>query len=211
MIQATVVEAATWPSPSGAPAPHPLSRVLGGGRPLVCGILNVTSDSFSDGGLHDSPERAVEHGRRLAVEGADLIDIGGESTRPSSRPPTLAEELDRVVPVVEALARRIAVPLSVDTSRPEVMRAAVAAGACMINDVRALRTPDAGRPGGRRGARGAGVRHAHAALAGDHAARPPLPGRRGRGARLPRRAEACLPRSRHPPRAPAGGPGFRVR
>ena len=143
MTQAAVVEAAPGPSPNGAPAPHPLSRVLGGGRPLVCGILNVTPDSFSDGGLHDSPERAVEHGRRLAVEGADLIDIGGESTRPSSRPPTLAEELDRVVPVVEALARLIAVPLSVDTSRPEVMRAAVAAGASMINDVRALRTPGA--------------------------------------------------------------------
>jgi dihydropteroate synthase len=122
---------------------HPLSRVHGAGRPLVCGILNVTPDSFSDGGLFDSLERAVEHGGRLAAEGADLIDIGGESTRPGSRPPTLAEELDRVIPVVEALVRRIPVPLSVDTSRPEVMRAAVAAGASMINDVRALRAPGA--------------------------------------------------------------------
>ena len=130
---------------SGPPAgtAHPLSRVLGAGRPLVCGILNVTPDSFSDGGLFDSLERAVEHGCRLAAEGADLIDIGGESTRPGSRPPTLAEELDRVVPVVEALVRRTPVPLSVDTSRPEVMRAAVAAGASMVNDVRALRSPGA--------------------------------------------------------------------
>ena len=122
---------------------HPLSRVLGAGRPLVCGILNVTPDSFSDGGSFHRLERAVGHGCRLAAEGADLIDIGGESTRPGSRPPTLTEELDRVVPVVEALVRRTPVPLSVDTSRPGVMRAAVAAGASMINDVRALRSPGA--------------------------------------------------------------------
>jgi dihydropteroate synthase len=122
---------------------HPLGQILGAGRPLVCGILNVTPDSFSDGGLFDSVERAVEHGCRMAAAGADLIDIGGESTRPGSRPPTLAEELDRVVPVVEALARTTHVPLSVDTSRPEVMRAAVARGAGMVNDVRALRSPGA--------------------------------------------------------------------
>jgi dihydropteroate synthase len=85
----------------------------------------------------------VERGRTLAAEGADLIDVGGESTRPGSRPPTLAEELDRVVPVVEALGRQVPVPLSVDTSRPEVMREAVAAGASMLNDVRALRSPGA--------------------------------------------------------------------
>jgi dihydropteroate synthase len=130
-------------TPGSSRSAHPLSRIHGAGRPLVCGILNVTPDSFSDGGLFDSLERAVEHGCCLAAEGADLIDIGGESTRPGSRPPTLAEELDRVVPVVEALVRRIPVPLSVDTSRPEVMRAAVAAGASMINDVRALRAPGA--------------------------------------------------------------------
>jgi dihydropteroate synthase len=117
--------------------------VLRGGRPLVCGILNVTPDSFSDGGLFDSPERAVEHGRRLAAEGADLIDIGGESTRPASTSPGLEEELARVVPVVAALVREVGVPLSVDTSRPEVMRAAVAAGASMINDVRALQVTGA--------------------------------------------------------------------
>jgi dihydropteroate synthase len=136
------------PSALRAPAgtdtsPHPLSRVLARRRPLVCGILNVTPDSFSDGGRFDTLAAAVEHGSTLASEGADLIDIGGESTRPGSRPPTLAEELDRVVPVVQALVRRVAVPLSVDTSRPEVMRAVVAAGASMINDVRALRSPGA--------------------------------------------------------------------
>jgi dihydropteroate synthase len=122
---------------------HPLSRALAARRRLVCGILNVTPDSFSDGGRHDSLDRAVEHGCRLAAEGADLIDIGGESTRPGSRPPSLAEELDRVVPVVEALTREVGVPLSVDTSRPEVMRAAVATGASMVNDVRALQRPGA--------------------------------------------------------------------
>jgi len=129
--------------PTTTTSTHPLSRALTARRPLVCGILNVTPDSFSDGGLFDSVERAVEHGCRLAAEGADLIDIGGESTRPGSRPPTTAEELDRVVPVVEALRRRTPVPLSVDTSRPEVMRAAVAAGAGMVNDVRALQRPGA--------------------------------------------------------------------
>ncbi|SDZ18437.1 dihydropteroate synthase [Geodermatophilus africanus] len=130
--------------PVGTRTPtHPLGRVLGAGRPLVCGILNVTPDSFSDGGRFDDVDRAVAHGCTLAAEGADLIDVGGESTRPGSRPPTLAEELARVVPVVEALVQRVPVPLSVDTSRPEVMRAAVAAGASMVNDVRALRSPGA--------------------------------------------------------------------
>lgn len=127
---------------TGTPT-HPLSRVLAARRPLVCGILNVTPDSFSDGGRFHSVDRAVERGRTLAAEGADVIDIGGESTRPGSRPPTLAEELDRVVPVTEALGRQVCVPLSVDTSRPEVMRAAVAAGASMVNDVRALQRPGA--------------------------------------------------------------------
>ena len=121
----------------------PLARALAAGRPLVCGILNVTPDSFSDGGRFDDLDRAVAHGCTMAAEGADLVDVGGESTRPGSRPPTLAEELARVVPVVEALVQRVPVPLSVDTSRPEVMRAAVAAGASMVNDVRALRSPGA--------------------------------------------------------------------
>jgi dihydropteroate synthase len=131
------------PAATTGTSTHPLGRTLAAMRPLVCGILNVTPDSFSDGGRFDSLDRAVEHGCALAAEGADLIDIGGESTRPGSRPPTLAEELDRVVPVVEALVRQVPVPLSVDTSRPEVMGAAVAAGASMVNDVRALRSPGA--------------------------------------------------------------------
>jgi dihydropteroate synthase len=125
------------------PSPGILGGALAAGRPLVCGILNVTPDSFSDAGRFADLDRAVAHGCSLAAEGADLIDIGGESTRPGARPPTVAEELDRVVPVVAALARQISVPLSVDTSRPEVMRAAVTAGAGMINDVRALRWPGA--------------------------------------------------------------------
>ena len=131
------------PAATTGSSAHPLGRALAARRPLVCGVLNVTPDSFSDGGRFDSLDRAVEHGCALAAEGADLIDIGGESTRPGSRPPTLAEELDRVVPVVEALVRQVPVPLSVDTSRPEVMGAAVAAGASMVNDVRALRAPGA--------------------------------------------------------------------
>jgi dihydropteroate synthase len=138
-----VVEASPRVPGGAGTSPGFLGRALAAGRPLVCGILNVTPDSFSDGGRFAGLDRAVAHGCSLAAEGADLVDIGGESTRPGARPPTLAEELDRVVPVVEALARQISVPLSVDTSRPEVMRAAVAAGAGMINDVRALRSPGA--------------------------------------------------------------------
>ncbi|MGW5153020.1 dihydropteroate synthase [Rhodococcus koreensis] len=107
--------------------------------PLVCGIVNVTPDSFSDGGRYLDTSAAVEHGLSLVAEGAGLLDVGGESTRPGSRPPSVTDEIDRVVPVIDALAHRTAVPISVDTSRPEVMREAVAAGATLINDVRALR------------------------------------------------------------------------
>ncbi|MGW8379852.1 dihydropteroate synthase [Streptomyces sp. ODS28] len=112
-------------------------------QPLLCGILNVTPDSFSDGGAFRDREAAVAHGLRLASEGAELLDVGGESTRPGARPPSAAEELERVVPVIEELAARVPVPISVDTSRAEVMQAAVRAGAGMINDVRALRRPGA--------------------------------------------------------------------
>lgn len=114
---------------------------LAGRAPLVCGIVNVTPDSFSDGGR--DAVAAVAHGMQLVAEGADLLDVGGESTRPGASPPSVAEELRRVIPVVAALARVASVPVSVDTSRPEVMRAAVAAGAVMINDVRALQIPGA--------------------------------------------------------------------
>ncbi len=116
-----------------------LVRRIAEPAPMVCGIVNVTPDSFFDGGRFDSTARAVEHGCALAAEGAEILDVGGESTRPGARPPALAEELARVIPVVEALAAHTSVPISVDTSRAEVMREAVAAGAVMINDVRALR------------------------------------------------------------------------
>ena len=139
----TLTRADPRPRTPSRPAVHPVAELLHRGRPLVCGILNVTPDSFSDGGRFLHVDQAVEHGLRLAAEGADLIDVGGESTRPGARPTTAGEELDRVVPVVAALAGQVSVPLSVDTSRPEVMRAAVAAGAGMVNDVRALRRPGA--------------------------------------------------------------------
>ncbi len=114
-------------------------RVLRLDRPRVMGIVNVTPDSFSDGGAHDTVDAAVAHGLQLVAEGADLLDIGGESTRPGSAPVPLDEELRRVIPVIEQLARQTAVPISIDTFKPEVMRAAVAAGAGMINDIHALR------------------------------------------------------------------------
>ena len=107
------------------------------------GILNITPDSFSDGGIFLSPEKAIAQALRMAEEGADIVDVGGESTRPGARPVSVQEELDRVLPVVEALHGRIPLPISIDTSKPEVMRAAVTAGAGFINDVRALREPGA--------------------------------------------------------------------
>ena len=114
-------------------------RVLNFDAPRVMGIVNATPDSFADGGEHATVEAAIAHGLKLAEEGADILDIGGESTRPGADDVRLEEELRRVVPVIEALAKRVSIPISVDTSKPEVMRAAVAAGAGMINDVYALR------------------------------------------------------------------------
>jgi len=111
-------------------------------QPLVMGIVNVTPDSFSDGGHYFSAERAIEHGLRLKAEGADLLDIGGESTRPGSAPVSAEEEIARVIPVIEGL-RGADIALSVDTMKPEVMAAALAAGADMINDVRGLEAPGA--------------------------------------------------------------------
>jgi dihydropteroate synthase len=118
-------------------------RTLDLSRPVVMGVLNVTPDSFSDGGRFFSVGAAVEHGLRLAEEGAALIDVGGESTRPGSEPVDVAEELRRVIPVIERLRAASTAVISVDTSKPEVMRAAAGAGAGMINDVRALREPGA--------------------------------------------------------------------
>lgn len=118
-------------------------RALDLRRVAVMGVLNITPDSFSDGGLFLSRERALERAIEIAEEGADIIDVGGESTRPGADAVSVEDELNRVVPVIEALHKVIALPISIDTSKPEVMRRAVAAGAGMINDVRALRAPGA--------------------------------------------------------------------
>lgn len=107
--------------------------------PKIMAIINVTPDSFSDGGTLASVPMAVDHALRMVAQGADLLDIGGESTRPNAEPVSVDEELARVIPVIEALAAVVHVPISIDTSKPEVMRAAVAAGAGFINDVYALR------------------------------------------------------------------------
>jgi dihydropteroate synthase len=114
-------------------------RIVKLDRPRVMGIVNVTPDSFSDGGAHATVEAAVAHGLALAEQGADMLDVGGESTRPGAGDVSTDEELRRVVPVIERLAAGTALPIAVDTSKPEVMRAAVAAGAGMVNDVYALR------------------------------------------------------------------------
>ena len=112
--------------------------------PRVMGIVNVTPDSFSDGGKFTATNLAIEHALKLAEEGADILDIGGESTRPNATPVSLQEELDRVIPVIEALVKQfkqdkqVNIPISIDTYKPQVMQAAIAAGASMVNDVRAL-------------------------------------------------------------------------
>jgi dihydropteroate synthase len=107
-------------------------------RPHVMGIVNVTPDSFSDGGKFASTNLAVEHALELIAEGADILDIGGESTRPGATPVSLDEELSRVIPVIQALSKLSTVPISIDTYKSEVMRQAIAAGADIVNDVRAL-------------------------------------------------------------------------
>lgn len=112
-------------------------------QPLVMAVINVTPDSFSDGGRFRSVDQAVEHALRQVEQGADLLDIGGESTRPGADPVDEQEELDRVLPVIEALAARTSVPISIDTVKPAVMRQAAAAGAGMINDVNGLRNEGA--------------------------------------------------------------------
>ncbi|MFO8153022.1 dihydropteroate synthase [Thioalkalivibrio sp.] len=120
-------------------AGHPLPLE----RPVVMGVLNVTPDSFSDGGRHAGMESALAHARGMVASGAGIIDVGGESTRPGAGPVPLQEELDRVIPVLERLRRELDVVLSIDTSKPAVMQAALDAGAGMINDVNGLRAPGA--------------------------------------------------------------------
>lgn len=123
---------------------HPASMHIGrrsfewGKRTYLMGILNVTPDSFSDGGKHAAPEMAITAGERLAAEGADLIDIGGESTRPGALPVSAEREMERVLPVVERLAKLVDVPLSVDTTKAQVAEAAVRAGASLVNDISGL-------------------------------------------------------------------------
>ena len=111
-------------------------------RPLVMGVVNVTPDSFSDGGHYLDSERAIAHAKELIAEGADLLDIGGESTRPGSAPVSANEELARILPVLRGVMN-LGVPVSIDTRRPEVMRAAVAAGVDLLNDVNGFRDPAA--------------------------------------------------------------------
>lgn len=111
--------------------------------PIIMGILNVTPDSFSDGGRFLDPQRALDHAHAMVEQGADIIDIGGESTRPGAQAVSVAEEIRRVIPLIETLASCLPVPVSVDTSKPEVMRAAADAGAGLLNDVYALRQPGA--------------------------------------------------------------------
>ena len=111
--------------------------------PQVMGVVNVTPDSFSDGGRYAATQEAVAHGLRLLEEGADILDIGGESTRPGAEAVPEQQEADRVIPVIEGLRQHCSAPISVDTSKPNLMRAAVCAGATMVNDVNALREPGA--------------------------------------------------------------------
>ncbi len=118
-------------------------KLLDLSRPRVMGILNITPDSFSDGGDFLSVDLAIEQAHRMVGEGAAIIDVGGESTRPGAPPVSEAEELDRVMPVIEGIAADLPVPISIDTSKPNVMRAAVAAGAGLINDVMALQAAGA--------------------------------------------------------------------
>jgi dihydropteroate synthase len=108
-------------------------------RTLIMGILNVTPDSFSDGGQFVSLEKALAHAEQMIAEGADIIDVGGESTRPGGEPVSIEDEIARVVPVIEALSKRFETPLSVDTTKSEVARAALDAGAAIVNDISALR------------------------------------------------------------------------
>jgi dihydropteroate synthase len=134
------------------PLPNGRSLVLGE-RTLVMGIVNVTPDSFSDGGALLDAGRAVEAGVRMAAEGADLLDVGGESTRPGAQPLSEAEERRRILPVIEALASRISIPISVDTYKAGVADVALAAGASMVNDVSGLRyEPELGPVVARHGA-----------------------------------------------------------
>jgi len=119
------------------------NRIIDLSRPVVMGILNVTPDSFSDGGRYDALDLALKRAAEMIAEGAAIIDVGGESSRPGSLPVEASLEIARVVPVIEAIAAASEIAISIDTTKPAVMAAAVAAGACIINDIHALRAPEA--------------------------------------------------------------------
>jgi len=127
-------------TPASVPRLRAGRFILSLDRPLIMGVVNVTPDSFSDGGRFLDAGRAVDHGRRLVDEGADILDVGGESTRPGAAALSVQEEADRVLPVIDAL-REAGVPISVDTRKPQLMHQALSAGADMINDIEALRAP----------------------------------------------------------------------
>lgn len=120
-----------------------IQRAHASRHPLIMGVVNVTPDSFSDGGRYSRTGEAVAHGLKLAGKGADILDIGGESTRPGAQPVDVEAELARVIPVIQGLRQETACPISIDTSKPKVMQAAIEAGADMINDVNGLRGPGA--------------------------------------------------------------------
>lgn len=117
-------------------------RLVRGRLPLLMGILNVTPDSFSDGGQHNQTDQAVQHGLQMAQDGADIIDIGGESTRPGAEPVSLEEELRRTIPVIRQLASQTAVPISIDTTKAQVAEQAIQAGAAIVNDISGLTFDD---------------------------------------------------------------------
>ncbi|HYQ47735.1 MAG TPA: dihydropteroate synthase, partial [Thermodesulfovibrionales bacterium] len=108
-------------------------------KSFIMGILNITPDSFSDGGVHFERQTAIDSGRQMVDDGADIIDVGGESTRPGAEPVTLEEELERTIPVIEELAKKVSVPVSIDTYKAEVARRALNAGASLVNDISGLR------------------------------------------------------------------------
>ncbi len=172
--------------------------------PKIMGIVNVTPDSFSDGGKYYSSVQAIEHGLQLAEEGADILDIGGESTRPGADEVSVHSELERVIPVIEALSARGLV-VSVDTSKPEVMTAAAQVGAQIINDVYALR-----REGAIEAAEKSGC-GAHARRAAHDAEKSRLQRSDGRGKEFSSRESSSIERSRSPGRKNRFRSGFRIR
>ena len=173
-------------------------RSLPGAFRCLMGVVNVTPDSFSDGGRFFEPAAAVEHGLRLAAEGADLLDVGGQSTRPGAVPVAAEEELRRVLPVIAALRKQTDVPISIDTFSAQVAAECLAAGAEVINDITALTADRRYRgPGGRERLRR--LRHAHARHAADDADQSALRRRGRRGVRLAGRPPRC-------PRWPPGSP-----